>query len=966
MKPTQIRLGTNRPFFLERNSAFWVVASGEVDVYFVKRDAQGAFQSARTFLYTARKGDILFSLKTDQDTNEFTLLAVSADSKLIEVHKSFIGNLDKSQLTHKLERWVQSLAQYTHQENRPKVYRDLAEKTSIELRRGEIGYPSRGMRWANLQEGTVAIFGEPDVLETVASTKNIYLPITKDLRVQATKTARMELLDTRAVVEDDINLMLSIHRTQAYFFEKIKASYLDAKEKEAVYLHKRIAADESALETGLSGLGSIVRRKDRTRSFLRTKTSNPLFAACQIIGQKSGFEFSEPKFIRDYEHNTSGQLNAIAQVSDVRIRKVILRGEWWKSENGHLLAFTQEGNEPVALIQHSSNEYELHNPRTQTVQQVTQEVAVTLEPIAYMFLYAFDEPITSIKKLWKFAVKGLQLDGTYIILAALAGSLIGLLTPVLSGILFDDVIPQADRSFLLEIFCILFVIGIVKALLDLVKGLLLLRVETKSNITVQAGLMDHLLRLPVTFYRRFSAGDLTMRALGVNTIRQIISNTVLTTILSGTFSVVNIILLFYYSPRLAWVGIGLALLAIIIVSTLGLLKLRFDRKISDEQGELQGFLFEFLSGISKIRVSGSENRIFGLWANKFASFKTLGFKSGNYQNFVETFKGSYPLLTNIFFFSFIYVAFQNASSTSADLISVGVFIAFIAAFNQFLGDCLNMSMGLISSLNVIPIYERLKPILEETPESSSGDGDPGELSGEIEFNSVSFRYAEDQPLVLKEVSFKINPGEMVAFVGPSGSGKSTVLRLLLGFEEAELGSIYYDGQAFDSLNKELVRRQMGVVLQNGSLMGGSIFNNIVGDSELTLKDAEEAAELAGLSKDIEQMPMGMHTVVGGGGNTFSGGQRQRLMIARAIVHKPRILFMDEATSALDNRTQDIVSESLDRLQATRIVIAHRLSTIVNADRIYVLDQGRIVESGTYEELLAQDGLFSTLAKRQIA
>ena len=293
-------------------------------------------------------------------------------------------------------------------------------------------------------------------------------------------------------------------------------------------------------------------------------------------------------------------------------------------------------------------------------------------------------------------------------------------------------------------------------------------------------------------------------------------------------------------------------------------------------------------------------------------------------------------------------------------------MAFISAFNQFLNDALRMSMSLISSLNIVTLYERVKPILEEIPESSEHSIDPGELSGAIELNSVSFRYDEEQPLVLKDISLKINPGEMVAFIGPSGSGKSTVMRILLGFEEPELGSVYYDGNAFDSMNKDLVRQQIGVVLQNGALMSGSIYKNIVGNSELSLEDAWEAARMAGMEEDIKNMPMEMYTVVSEGAGTFSGGQRQRLMIARAIAHKPRLLFMDEATSALDNRTQNIVSESLDNLQATRIVIAHRLSTIINADRIYVMDKGEIVESGTYNELIERDGLFSKLAKRQIA
>ncbi len=276
-----------------------------------------------------------------------------------------------------------------------------------------------------------------------------------------------------------------------------------------------------------------------------------------------------------------------------------------------------------------------------------------------------------------------------------------------------------------------------------------------------------------------------------------------------------------------------------------------------------------------------------------------------------------------------------------------------------------MSYALISSLDIVPLYERVKPILSEQPESTSGSADPGVLLGDIEMNGVSFRYNEGQPLVLKDVSFNIKAGEMVAFVGPSGSGKSTIMRLLLGFEEPEAGAVFYDGQAFDSLNKELVRQQIGVVLQHGALMSGSIYLNIVGNSELGLEEATEAAKMAGLEDDIEQMPMKMHTVISEGAGTFSGGQKQRLMIARAIVHKPRILFMDEATSALDNRTQNIVSDSLDKLQATRIIIAHRLSTVINADRIYVMEKGKIVESGSYSELIKNQGLFASLAKRQI-
>jgi ATP-binding cassette subfamily C protein len=966
-KPTEVILGASKPFFLDKPDYCWMVASEEVEVYYLTRDKEGHLTSSRHHLYTAQKGDLLFGFRTEEGFDPFTLAVVGPGCKLIEVHKSIIGRLHKGQLTSKIDRWVAAFADYIHHENSPRVYQDLiATDEPVSLESKKVAFPSKSLLWARLTAGEVCYFGNTqDRLSTEAEARYL-LPVSRALWLKATKPkSAIQLMDTRTLVEDEISLMLSIHHLQAYFLRELKARFAELNDAASERLMARANADSHSIERGLQALKTIVSPDEEEIVFGDIDSQNTLLGACQLIGKVSQFTFTQPKYLSDYENNLTGQLAAIAKASNARTRKVILRGKWWEQENGHLLAFTHKGKQPVALIQKPTGGYILQNPSDQTNTEVTEAVAHTLDPTAYMFFYSFQERMSSIKKIGQFAIRGLQKDSLFIILAALAGSLIGLLTPMLSGVLFDDVIPQADRSFLWEVFAIMLVIAVVKALLELTKGILLLRVETKSNITVQAGLMDHLMRLPVTFFRRYSAGDLTMRALGINTIRQMLSNTVLTAVLSGTFSIVNLFLLFYYDSSLAWVGVGLAVLAVLIIGSLGFMKLRYDRQLSDVQGSIQGFLFEFLNGISKVRVSGSERRVFSLWADQFSQLKNLGFRSGNYQNFVEVFKGSYPLLTNIFFFSFIFYTLNNATD-AAGLISVGVFMAFVTAFNQFLNDCLSMCMGLISSLNIIPLYERLRPILEEEPESAVDNADPGELSGELEFNGVNFRYHEDQPLILKDVSFKINPGEMVAFVGPSGSGKSTVMRLLLGFEEPEAGSIYYDGQAFDSLNKEQVRRQLGVVLQHGSLMSGSIYQNIVGSSELTLEDAESAAAMAGLEEDIEQMPMGMHTVISEGGSTFSGGQRQRLMIARAIVHKPRILYMDEATSALDNRTQRIVSESLDRLQATRIVIAHRLSTIVNADRIFVMDQGRIVESGTYNELMAKDGLFSTLAKRQIA
>lgn len=277
-----------------------------------------------------------------------------------------------------------------------------------------------------------------------------------------------------------------------------------------------------------------------------------------------------------------------------------------------------------------------------------------------------------------------------------------------------------------------------------------------------------------------------------------------------------------------------------------------------------------------------------------------------------------------------------------------------------------MVMTVIASLNVVPLYERLKPVLETMPEADETKKYPTKLSGDIVLQNVNFSYSSDAPQILFDINLSVSPGEFVALVGGSGSGKSTLLRLLLGFEKADSGTVYYDGEDLASLNVQAVRRQIGVVMQNGQLLPGFIIQNIIGSSILTVDDAWEAAKMAGFDEDIRQMPMGMYTVISEGSGTLSGGQRQRLLIASALVRKPGIIFFDEATSALDNRTQEVVSKSLEQLQSTRIVIAHRLSTIRKADRIYCLDKGRIVQSGSYEELMAQEGFFKELASRQIA
>jgi ATP-binding cassette subfamily C protein len=566
-----------------------------------------------------------------------------------------------------------------------------------------------------------------------------------------------------------------------------------------------------------------------------------------------------------------------------------------------------------------------------------------------------------VRDLLVFGMRGAAADLTTILMMGIASGLLAVLLPVAMGITFDSIIPGADRSGLLAVSVFLGIAAVASALFELTRNFAVLRLEGRMDAAMQAAVWDRLLQLPVPFFRDYTAGDLAMRSLAISQIREMLTGSTLESIFSGIFSAFSFALMFYYSWRLAVLGTALTVIFFLVPIVVGILQVRRLRALSEVQGRISGMVLQFVSGISKLRVTGKELRAFTVWAREFTLQKLQATAARRLSNGLAVFMSVFPLLCSgaIFYCNSLLVADGVVSLTT------GAFLAFHAAFFQFLAGALALSSAAVSVLGIVPMFERARPILETLPESSAGKGEPGELTGNIEVTHAFFRYRPDSPLVLRDLSLSVRPGEFVALVGASGCGKSTLFRLLLGFERLDSGAIHFDGQDLAGMNPQAVRRQMGVVLQQGQLQTGNVFENIAGARVLTMDDAWNAARLAGLDEDIRAMPMGMHTVISEGGGGLSGGQRQRLMIARAIASRPRILLFDEATSALDNQTQAIVSRSLEALDATRIVIAHRLSTIVKADRIFVLEAGRVVQSGTFAELMAQEGLFAKLAQRQL-
>ncbi|GBF35763.1 ABC transporter, multidrug efflux family [Desulfocucumis palustris] len=731
------------------------------------------------------------------------------------------------------------------------------------------------------------------------------------------------------------------------------------KEAENIRLGKKEKNNLLFFEKALRGMLSVT--DPDCREEVREETGeDPLLAACRLVGRAMKIDIvPSPRAGRGaFEKDPLG---AIALASRIRLRRLALKGKWHKQDNGPLLAYLEEDNRPVALLPLSPAQYRMHDPAGKTVVPVDDQTAARIKPFAVAFYRPFPGRELGLRDILIFGLESCwKRDLAMVALMGMLGGLLGMAIPIATGIIFDTVIPGGEKAQLLQVALFLAAGALAGLLFQLTRSLAMLRLEGRMEGTVESALWDRLLSLPAPFFKEYTSGELAMRAMGISQIRELLTGVVITTIISSLFSLLNFGLLFYYNLRLAGVATALIAVALAVTLFLQFRQMGYQRQIVDRNNKITGLILQIVGGVTKLRVSGAEKRAFYLWSGEFTGLRQTTYKSRTLTNHLATFKSFFPLLSSM-------VIFYAMVKIAGNSMGAGKFVAFNAAMNSFLLSMLALLESLLSINLVIPLYERVKPILQAMPEYDDAGADPGELTGSIEVSHVSFRYKKESPLVLDDVSLQVRPGEYVGIVGSSGSGKSTLFRILLGFEKPGSGQVLYNGRPLDRVDIRSVRRQLGVVLQNGQLMPGDIFTNIVGANiHLTLEDAWEAARMAGLDRDIEDMPMGMHTVISEGAGTFSGGQRQRLLIARAIVNRPRIIYFDEATSALDNRTQAVVSQSLDRLQATRIVIAHRLSTIMNCDRIIVLDKGKVAESGTYQELMDKGGLFADLARRQLA
>ena len=723
----------------------------------------------------------------------------------------------------------------------------------------------------------------------------------------------------------------------------------------------RLRLNQEASDRALSNLTAIFRRKEA--EFFQEGT--PLLIAVGAVGRAMGIEIRPPARSED-PTRVKDPLEAIARSSRIRTRRIILRGAWWQFDSGAILAYTAQDERPVALLPVAGNHYEIFDPEQKQRIPVNAKTAQMISPVAYVFYRPFPQKMLKSLQILKFVTKGILRDAATILILGAIIAILGMVIPQATGILIDIAIPNADRGLIFQIGLGLLAINFGSTLLDLVQNVATFRAQALAEVQTQAATWDRLLKLPPPFFRKYALGDLQSRVSGINQLNQILTGTVMQSLFDSLFSLLNLGLLLYYNSQLALVAIAVAVVNIAVTLFSFFVSRQKMIPLQEMSGEISGLTVQLIGGVTKLRVSGAEERAFAYWSKKFGQQLKLMLSTETLEDVVTLFNTMLPTVSSIAIYAIAVSLIIKAQSEGQTGFSTGTFLAFNSAFGTFVSGVTGLSGTIIKLMEVNVIWARVKPILEAKPEGDDDQTDPGRLRGGVKLDRVSFRYREDGPLTLDKVTIEAKAGEFIALVGPSGSGKSTTIRLLLGFEQPEEGTLFYDGQDLSGLDIWAVRRQLGVVLQNGRINSASIFENISSGALVTMDECWEAARMAGFAQDIEEMPMGMHTVISEGGTNLSGGQRQRLLISRALVLKPRILIFDEATSALDNRTQAIVSESLEQLNVTRIVIAHRLSTIRKADRIYVIAAGQVLQQGNFEELIAQPGMFADLMSRQVA
>lgn len=920
-------------------SGLWRVERGEATVFAVELDDDGRPRGRRSFIGAVNTGGAVFGSSFVDEGKRYGRVVVAAPGALTPILLEELPDDDRDQI-------VRSYLSFGFGDSPDLAERGreatvASKKAALTVDAGRRVIATTPLAYVRIEGGGADYFGAvlaPGDVVPISRHHGLRATVSSAI-VSLGRPADVRASDVAAAVANVTRAMWLAWRADAAREEdRRRLRFQATKDHDRTLLRHALEAATHVLDPESHG---------------PPPHDDPIVAAAYIVANASGVTIQDP---RAHYPDSEAMVRAIAEASQVPIRRVALRGRWWRSDQGPLLG-TCDGN-PIALLPAGGGRrYVMVDPEHPAKRKLVDDaLARHIETNAWVFIRTLPSGPIGVRDLLAVAMSGSRADLLQIIAFGFIAGLLGTVPPLAIGIVYGAIIPNGLRGSIGLVALALVITGAVATAIELVRNLLVLRLQTRTSGKAQAAVMARLLSLPAGFFRKFAVGDLASRALTIEDIQQYVTGVTMSVVLGALFSLSGFLIILYYDARLALVCAILALLVVAVAAGQALVALPLYRDIATRGGAISAYVLQIIAGIAKLRVSRAEPRAFVGWLDRFVAIRRLAARAGTIGYRFGIFQTLFPGIA-------ILVIVAEVAVFRSSMISAAAFLAISAAFGQLLGALLGLGDAFTLLIRVVPIYERAKPLLEAVPELHEANADPGRLTGAIRLRRVAFSYIEGRR-ILDQIDLSIEPGEFVAIVGSSGSGKSTLFRLLLGFERPEEGAVLYDGHDLATVDLGAVRRQIGCVLQTAKTLPGSIFENIACGTILTHEEAWEAARAVGLAADVAAMPMRLETMIGDDGGGLSGGQRQRILIARALAHKPRIVLFDEATSALDNVTQAIVTESLSTMRATRVVIAHRLSTIEKADRIIVLDRGHIVQQGTYSELVDAAGPFAELAARQ--
>ncbi len=956
---TPVSCASNSPLDMGDSKSVWFIEKGAVDLFLVERQ-DGVDQAAPQHLLRADSGRLLPGVAPQEGKTTFSLIAKGLPGTILRhLSTDSLGVVPSAELAEHVDAWINDISAELSRDagQRPRPDSPVEPgKTFPEV--GGTLSSRRGVAWmSQLPSGAGLFLGLIDPTEgnledgTAADT----VPLTPETWLTLIGKTRISTRFSEDLAEEGLLLSaLANFHVMAFSLERLNRSLAVADqanlERDRV-MNRR--GDEENARRRLFNLYDLPDVKDTDVDDVA------LLEALKIIGEHEGIDFKWPT--KSGVAESAPALGDILDASGVRRRQVRLAWDerWWIGDSGAMLAFREDSGQPVALLPGMFSHYREIDPAGRRSARVTAERAKSLQPDAWVFYQPLTSGPVRLGDLYRLVRKGLIADFLRFAAAGLLGGLVLLLPAVVVGFVVDEVIPTGEVSLLYLAAAALAAFALIGALLHILQGMALMRLEGRGASRVEAAFWDRLLRLPLSFLRRYPAGNLAMRGMTFQALRDAVRSVIANAVLSIVFLLPAFLLIFYYDAALGGVTVAFGLLSLTVTVVLGLQQISPRGRVLRAIHHMAGQLFQFVNGIAKLRVDDAEGTAFAVLARGYREQKRAESELGALEDHLQAFGAALPLLAGAVLFLMVALPGREQVEIGDFLVIYLVFIVFQAAVAR-----LGTSFGAVAA--IMPAFDQIQPFLAETPETSA-EGDLVEnLGGEVVFDHITFRYDPDGPLILDDVTIRANPGEFVAIAGESGAGKSTIFRIALGLDRPTSGAVYYDGRDLRHLNVKQVRQKIGAVPQEVQLHPEDVWDNIVGNQDdAAAEDAWAAARAASVDHDISAMPMGMLTCVGGSGLT-SGGESQRIMIAHALINSPRVMLLDEATNWLDNDNQANVMDNLASLRSTRIVIAHRLSTLRQADRIYVMESGKVVEVGTFEDLMETGRIFRELVRRQIA